>query len=321
MSTLKISSKLKTSSIKEMNEYSTKLGWDVRYLQVGAGIFSGEFQEGVSPSIIVTREHISVPVSIKGGAVPGYFGLGMCLSTEPAKINGQDLQPPHLIIIKPGAEFEFVSKGPEYISVALIPEFRFEEILGDSFGTIIKSIENVRVFSKEVSDGAECFKNWLQIWPSHSLWQNDIGSEALTHQLDEIIYAFLDDITDNLKKKAGGRDANLVRSKKHINRLIDYFHCHPEQSVSTEDMCRVAGLSRRSLFYNFKEYSGFTPYNYFKFIRLALLHRELLGSSQNVTNLAVKYNFLHLGEFSALYKNTYGELPSDTQKRSLTLIS
>ncbi len=90
---------------------------------------------------------------------------------------------------------------------------------------------------------------------------------------------------------------------------------NPYDLISIEKMCQISGLSRRNLFYIFKKYAGHSPGSFFKFIRLSALHRDLLDGDQNVTNLALKYNFLHLGEFSALYKKTFGELPSQTQKK------
>jgi len=307
MDPIKISHHLKISSMEEMNDFSVKLGWNaIKYSQIGAGIFDGEYLEGISQSLMVTKESISVPLSMKGGAVPGCIMLGMYLSPEPAKVNGVDLQPAHFVIIKPGAEFNFASKGPGNILVALFPESRFEEILGNS-------IDNLQVFPlNKTNEEAMFFKNWFQNWPSHQFWQTKIGRKALTHQLDEIIYCSLENIAENLEKKAEKR---VYRSRKKIKYLLDYMFFNPYDLISIEKMCQISGLGRRNLFYNFKEYSGYSPNNFFKFVRLSLVRRELKSGVQNVTHLALKYNFFHLGEFSELYNKTFGELPSQTQKK------
>jgi AraC family transcriptional regulator, ethanolamine operon transcriptional activator len=314
MDPLKKSFALKTSSMEEMNDISLKLGWDIRYSQLGPGVFHGEYQEGTSKTFTVTKESLSVPVSIHGGTIPGYIAVGMYHSPEPAKINGLDLRAPHFFVIKSGAEFDFVTKGPGNILLSLFPECRLEEIFG-SFDTIKTANEKVRVFFGGTNGEAECFKSWFQNWPYDPFWQTEIGSKALTHQLEEIVYSFLGGIAENLERKVGAKGPRLNRSKKRINRLIDYLHCHPDQLVSIEGMCQTSGLSRRNLFYNFKEYTGYTPGNYFKHIRLSALHRELLDGILSVTSLAHKYNFYNLGEFSAIYKNIFIELPSQTRKK------
>jgi hypothetical protein len=70
MDAIEISHHLKVSSLEEMNDFSVKLGWDaILYSQLGAGIFDGEYQEGINQSLIVTKESISVPILITGGGV------------------------------------------------------------------------------------------------------------------------------------------------------------------------------------------------------------------------------------------------------------
>jgi transcriptional regulator GlxA family with amidase domain len=51
--------------------------------------------------------------------------------------------------------------------------------------------------------------------------------------------------------------------------------------------------------------------------RLQLVRDELLRSDAevNVTTMALRYGFSHLGRFSAYYRATFGEMPSETLRR------
>ncbi|MGO7682234.1 helix-turn-helix domain-containing protein, partial [Rhizobium johnstonii] len=51
--------------------------------------------------------------------------------------------------------------------------------------------------------------------------------------------------------------------------------------------------------------------------RLRAARQELLDPESKETMKAVclKWGFFHFGRFSAVYKTTYGEYPSDTRKR------
>ena len=67
----------------------------------------------------------------------------------------------------------------------------------------------------------------------------------------------------------------------------------------------------------FRKHTGLSPQKYFSRIRLSYLRQELLTCDNSITELALKYNFHHLGDFSASYRALYGELPSDTRKNAV----
>ena len=99
-----------------------------------------------------------------------------------------------------------------------------------------------------------------------------------------------------------------------IKRLIDYFRDNPSERISIEKACELSGMGRRNLYYQFNKFTGLSPQKYFSRIRLGYLREELICSDQSITQLALKYGFNHLGDFSARYKSVYGELPSATRK-------
>jgi transcriptional regulator GlxA family with amidase domain len=55
-----------------------------------------------------------------------------------------------------------------------------------------------------------------------------------------------------------------------------------------------------------------------KAIRLEHVNAELMagGSSNSVTDVAIKWGFVHLGRFAQMYRDRYGELPSETLRRA-----
>ena len=59
------------------------------------------------------------------------------------------------------------------------------------------------------------------------------------------------------------------------------------------------------------------PLQYLKHCRLEAARRELSSAERDqttVTEVALRYGFYHLGRFSGLYRETFGELPSETLK-------
>ncbi len=107
----------------------------------------------------------------------------------------------------------------------------------------------------------------------------------------------------------------LAGNARRIARLVDHLWTNPEASFTIEQMMQLTAMSRRTLFYNFSRLTGHTPQKYFKLVRLQFVHEELSNGVSGVTQLAFKYNFNHLGEFSALYRQVYGVLPSVKAKQ------
>ena len=84
------------------------------------------------------------------------------------------------------------------------------------------------------------------------------------------------------------------------------------------DICQATDVSERTLQYAFRRYVDMTPLIYLRMCRLNQVRaalRHLDPSSTTVTTVAVRYGFIHLGRFSADYKNAFAELPSETLSR------
>jgi len=64
---------------------------------------------------------------------------------------------------------------------------------------------------------------------------------------------------------------------------------------------------------------GLTPVAYLTRLRLHRVRRALLAAthgSATVSALALNWGFWHFGDFSRAYKECFGELPSETLRRT-----
>lgn len=88
--------------------------------------------------------------------------------------------------------------------------------------------------------------------------------------------------------------------------------------LSVTDLCKIAGVSERTLEYAFKEFTGLTPTAYLIRLRLHRVRQALQAAppgSTTVSAEALRWGFWHFGEFSRAYKDCFDELPSDTLRR------
>jgi AraC family ethanolamine operon transcriptional activator len=87
------------------------------------------------------------------------------------------------------------------------------------------------------------------------------------------------------------------------------------ESVSIARLCRVAGVSERSLRNAFYDVRGMSPKRCAVRARLAEVRRALSdanGTRGTVTTIATDYGFFELGRFARIYKQVFGESPSET---------
>ncbi|MDF3839897.1 AraC family transcriptional regulator [Cupriavidus basilensis] len=134
---------------------------------------------------------------------------------------------------------------------------------------------------------------------------------------DVAVGAFLEGLphnyADRLLVKAPGP------SPRHIRSAIEYIHAHARDSISVEDIANVAGVSVRALQVGFATFKSTTPMAYLKRVRLEGVRNELLHSDYvSVADVAMHWGFKHLGMFAKVYREAFGELPSQTRRIRIT---
>lgn len=103
-----------------------------------------------------------------------------------------------------------------------------------------------------------------------------------------------------------------------VRRAKDLIEDHAAEALTVEDVAEAVGLSVRALQKGFQQHLNTTPTAYLRDIRLARTHAELSTAdpaSRTVTDVALRWGFLHLGRFSVEYRRRYGETPSQTLRR------
>ncbi|WP_170145796.1 helix-turn-helix domain-containing protein [Rhodoplanes elegans] len=103
-----------------------------------------------------------------------------------------------------------------------------------------------------------------------------------------------------------------------LPRAMEFIHAHAEGDVDLAALARFAGVSLRTLQFRFRSEFDKTIVQYVRDHRLALARDRLerADPEATVTGIAVATGFSHLGEFSRLYRQRYGELPRETLQRA-----
>ena len=100
-----------------------------------------------------------------------------------------------------------------------------------------------------------------------------------------------------------------------VKRALDAMHAEPWRPFTAADLAAVAGVGVRVLQESFRQHVGMSPLTYLRRLRLDGVHAELSRSDPwrvNVSEVAYRWGFTHLGRFAGAYRARYGVPPSQT---------
>ena len=136
-------------------------------------------------------------------------------------------------------------------------------------------------------------------------------------------------ISTSVSKRAamGAEHGGFVkRSNSYYRQIVDRIETiactDVGEPLRVADLCRVACVSERTLRDAFRRIRGISPHRHLRAHRLTQARRALLSAEAGrgtVTQIAMRFGFLELGRFAVDYRSTFGERPSETLRRSLSV--
>ncbi|WP_189611848.1 helix-turn-helix domain-containing protein [Saccharospirillum salsuginis] len=114
-----------------------------------------------------------------------------------------------------------------------------------------------------------------------------------------------------------------TRTIEHIKEPIDprvlravlHMRQNPDWPFNLAELAAIAYTSERNLYNLMRVHIGCTPYRYYQRCRLLRVRDRMVShrfESSSISWYAMEGGFNHLGRFSALYREHFGELPSET---------
>lgn len=145
----------------------------------------------------------------------------------------------------------------------------------------------------------------------HSIYKND---EITRITIESLVKSLLYQVENNHTDLLYDRQQNIL--PKHVKIAQHFMQEHFGDHLVVKDLVEMLEISERSLFEGFKKFSDTTPMKFLLDVRLKEAHRYLSDPASNhtVTEVAFSCGFTQLGRFSKLYRQMFGELPSNTSK-------
>jgi AraC-like DNA-binding protein len=109
----------------------------------------------------------------------------------------------------------------------------------------------------------------------------------------------------------------LPVSSAAVRAVEEFIEANWDRPIDIEAMVRVAKVSARSLFRQFKKDKGYSPADFAKRVRLHRAREMLEQARENVSviQIALRCGFQNPSHFARDYRNLFGELPSATLLR------
>lgn len=103
-----------------------------------------------------------------------------------------------------------------------------------------------------------------------------------------------------------------------IRSAVELLEEQPERAWTTTELASAIGIGARTLQEGFRARLGTSPMTYLRDVRLDQVREELaMGDlTTEVSEVARRWGFAHLGRFAAEYRRRHGELPSHTLREA-----
>ena len=303
------------NSFEEFNSFPN--GWDTEFREVGLETGPLQIETLASGKLLLNTAEFGQP-TIQQGSTP----TGMRTFALPARLEGgatwlnRQLSPTTLMLFPLSGELFCAATGAMKMATVSIEEQLFDDL------------------SRSMTDGhdarlgaGELFETDTERW--RTLHRNMVFFARFSRHygdLDELA-GWRDYFEEELAQSlvacfADERRALSVVSASsaavNVRRAVRYMLAHLSDPLKISDLCAELSVSRRCLESSFARALGVSPKQFLLELRFTRCHAELEGASPDSTSVSAvanRWGIWHLGEFARVYRERYGEQPSQTLAR------
>lgn len=222
-------------------------------------------------------------------------------------VNGEPLDDDSLLAISRGADFsiQLRRKAHSWCSIALGPAAGMPDVPVRGSARMAcrpGAVQSLRSLARSIAS---------------SLFETPAGTAAHRAAGLELANAAVSCLAPvQLPQTTPGRP-RLAR-REIIRRAMEAIEAGPMLPTAA-DLARYAGVNGRTLLRTFQETFGVPPKQYLMLQELHLIRRVLVDGAPEeatVADVLVRHGIWEFGRFAGRYRRHFGELPSDTLKRS-----
>ena len=306
---------------RDFDEFAHAIeGWGLDWLQLDRGSLEAKLQQIATPNALLTRFYFSRKFHQRGTSPPGVRTFGFTGEQSPnIEWRGNTGTDCHIVAFPANDHFEMVSHPRFHGDTVSIPEDRIRSValflgLPDPLLSLSEGFAFLEIDPRRLAT----LRNTINRPHSTARMLGDLQpSDTDFNEMDfDIAAALISALSTNQNSVFSPRDSAL--RARSIRLALDFIEDHADEPPSIQDICRVSGVSWRTLNYAFHEKFGITPKQYLQATRLQRVRERILRSdpSSAIAEIAAHWGFWHMGQFARDYRKQFGELPSETLFRT-----
>lgn len=297
---------------------------DTRFEQrlLAAGHFRACLQRLVFPEFSLDSGAYTLPIFASGSFGHGLVALAMAVSCEqPMWANGRWIPAGQVMVFAEDSELNVrPSPGGWQWAVLLIPR---EVLQREAVARIGRELRLPRSgWCSRPAAPAEAYGLRYGVFKAldaAASWTGVVTSEQVAAQAALLLGAFVYAVSAADAGPARRADGSWF--ERHRDRVVrraeEYLKAHLDRPFDSRALSLALGVGERQLERLFRDAYGHGPCHWHQLARLNCVRSALLQADARecVTDIALRLGFGHLGRFSVMYRNVFGECPRDTLRR------
>lgn len=293
--------------------------WNQNYDQLTSGPFTGSVEELWFDQVQIFRERTDQSIHEAGDAWQGSCTFGIPIEVEGSGwFCGDILDLDSVVAMRSGDELDF--RTPRLLDIIVVTtdsqalNTYAAEVEHCDFGAELRHRRVVHT-SPEQAAALRDFLAALTV--SLRATPDMLRHAAMRKALTQAIYSSLIAAASSDTQPRVPPPCNTRRWI--VERAREYMTAHIDEPITVADLCVQFGVSRRTLQYSFQDVLDLNPVSFLRALRLNGVRRALKRTSVQsgtIADIAARWGFWHLSHFAADYKTMFGELPSETLRRT-----
>ena len=291
-------------------------GWDMHYRPLSSSQFEGKLEVVQTDGLQIDIEQWSSSIEIAGASSQQGIAIVLPLDlgeSESYLSAGNKLTTESIELYEPGSDIDAVLKpGSSLISCTLSNDLMSAQTNNPSATLIAEKCTESRLINSACTDASElvqCLNTVFKLLKS-----DDISYRNHQQLIDETILA----VARTLSAGQSAQNLSIRRRYLLARRAREYMLERKLSPPGITEICNALHTSERTLHYAFNEVYGVSPKHYIKAQRLFAAYSDLHTAVHlvRVSDIANHYGFLDMSYFAKDYREMFGELPSDTLKKT-----